>query len=352
MHIGLAFDLKPAEPPPAGLPDDLHEEFDSPATVTAVADVLRSLGHTVTELGNGRPLLEALLSQPPDLLFNFAEGSGVSRSREARVPAVCELLGVPYTGSDPLALAVALDKDMTRRLAASLGVRVPPGITLAPPPEPDDYDGDFAEFPPILEEAGLALPVIVKPTCEGSSKGIRYHSVVRSAARLGPAVVELWRTYRQPVLVEEFIAGDEVTVGIVGNDPPEPLGVMRMRPKRVPVADFVYSLEVKRDWEANVEYEAPARLPADVLRAVERDALAVFTGLGCRDVARADFRIRDGVPFFLEINPLPGLSPESGDIVFLAYRLGMTYPQLVGRILDAAVRRYGLGGRSRPTGRR
>ncbi|MBA4065268.1 MAG: D-alanine--D-alanine ligase [Isosphaera sp.] len=341
MRIGIAFDLKPDAPLPAGAPDDLHEEFDSPATVRAVADVLRSLGHTAVELGNGRPLVEALLRDPPDLVFNFAEGSGVSRSREARVPAVCELLGVPYTGSDPLALAVALDKDMTRRIAESHGVTVPKGVTLVPPDV--EYDGDYAEFPAVLEEACLPLPVIAKPTCEGSSKGVRNRCVVRTAADFGPTVVELWRAYRQPVLVEEFVAGDEVTVGIVGNDPAEPLGVMRMVPKAVPVGEFVYSLEVKRDWERHVEYEAPAKLPPDVLRAVEADALAVFAGLGCRDVARADFRVRDGVPYFLEVNPLPGLSPESGDIVFLAYRMGLTYPDLVGRVLAAATARLGLG---------
>jgi D-alanine-D-alanine ligase len=100
---------------------------------------------------------------------------------------------------------------------------------------------------------------------------------------------------------------------------------------------------VKRDWQENVEYEAPAKLPREVIQAIESDALAVFAGLGCRDVARADFRVRDGVPYFIEINPLPGLSPDSGDIVFLAYRMGLTYPQLVGMILDAAVKRLGLG---------
>src|SRR6188768_2124386 len=130
MRIGIACTLKPDDPPPAGAPDDIHEEFDSPVTVTAIGDVFRSLGHEVVELGDGRPFLEAVLRNPPDLVFNFAEGTGVSRSREARVPAVCEMLGIPYTGSDPLALAVALDKDMTRRLAEAAGVRVPLGFTF------------------------------------------------------------------------------------------------------------------------------------------------------------------------------------------------------------------------------
>ena len=339
MRIGIACTLKPSGPLPPGAPDDLHEEFDSPVTVNAVADVFRALGHTVDELGDGRGFLEAVLKNPPDLVFNFAEGTGVSRSRESRVPAVCEMLGIPCTGSDPLALGVALDKDMTRRVAESLGVTVPKGITLAP--IAGEYDGDFAEFPPILEEAGLTLPVIAKPTCEGSSKGIRNRCLIKTAAEFGPTVVALWKDYRQPVLVEEYIAGDEVTIGLVGNDPPQSIGIMQVIPKQSP-QDFVYSLEVKRNWHDAVEYVAPAKLPPAVTRAIEADAMAVYVGLGCRDVARLDFRVRAGVPYFLEVNPLPGLNPESGDLCFLAYRMGLTYPQLIGMILDAAAARYGL----------
>ena len=85
-----------------------------------------------------------------------------------------------------------------------------------------------------------------------------------------------------------------------------------------------------------------AGLPPDVSRAVEADAMTIFAGLGCRDLARADFRVRDGVPYFLEINPLPGLNPESSDLCYLAYRMGLTYPQLIGMILDAAAERCGL----------
>lgn len=340
MRIGLTFTLKPDAPLAAGAPDDLHEEFDSPETVRAIAGVLRSLGHEAVELGDGRPFLEALLRDPPDLVFNFAEGSGVSRSREARVPAVCEMLGVPYTGSDPLALAAALDKDVARRLAEAAGVTVPKGITLSFPP--GEYDGDFAEFPPALADAGLSFPVIAKPVCEGSSKGVRSKSLIHTPDEFGPTVLGLWNDYRQPVLVEEFIAGDEVTVGITGNDPPQPLGVMRVLPKQ-PTEHFVYSLEVKRDYANRVSYEVPAKLPPGVCDAVMNDALTVFAALGCRDVARADFRVRDGVPYFLEINPLPGLNPETGDLCVLATGLGIAHADLVGMILGAAVGRYKLG---------
>jgi len=252
---------------------------------------------------------------------------------------VCEMLGIPYTGSDPLALAVALDKDMTRRLAESLGLTVPKGITLAP--IGGEYDGSFAEFLPVLEEAGLALPVIAKPTCEGSSKGIRGKCLIKTAADFGPAVVSLWKDYQQPVLVEEYIAGDEITIGLYGCDPPQSIGIMQIVPKQSP-ADFVYSLEVKRNWAEAVDYVAPAKLPRDVLHAIEADAMALYAGLGCRDVARLDFRVRDGVPYFLEINPLPGLNPDSGDLCYLAYRMGLTYPDLIRLILDAATARYGL----------
>jgi D-alanine-D-alanine ligase len=338
MRFGIAYDLKPDAPPPPGAPDDFYEEFDAPVTINAIADVLRGLGHRVNLLGNGRPLLSRLLTDPPDFVFNFAEGAGVGRSREARVPAVCEMLGIPYTGSDPLALAVALDKDLTRRLVESAGVVVPKGFTLSFGDAP--YDGDFAEFPPMLAASGLPMPVIAKPTFEGSSKGVRNRCLIADPADFGPTVLRLWYDYKQPVLVEEFVAGTEVTVGILGNDPPEVFGVMAIYPKR-PVEHFVYSVEVKRDYQALVDYECPAKLPAAVTREVEAAALAVWAALGIRDVARLDFRVRDGVPYFLEVNPLPGLNPESSDLVIMAGLLKVSHAELVGRIVSAAVARCG-----------
>lgn len=335
-HIGIAFDLKPDAPPPPGAPDDLYEEFDAPVTIHAIASVLTGMGHRVSLLGNGRPFLEALLRDPPDFVFNFAEGTGVGRSREARVPAVCEMLGIPYTGSDPLALAVALDKDMTRRLVEPAGVVVPEGVTLSF--GRGRYDGDYAEFPAMLAETGLPLPVIAKPTCEGSSKGVRNRCLIRTPEEFGPTVMRLWQDYKQPVLVEEFIDGLEVTVGVLGNDPPQVFGVMSITPKNA-VEHFVYSVEVKRDFRKLVDYACPPPLPIDVVRRVEAAALTVFDALGCRDVARLDFRVRDGVPYFIEINPLPGLNPESSDLVIMADLLNISHAELVTRIVEAAIAR-------------
>ena len=340
MKIGIAFDLKPLAPIPGNGPDDTYEEYDSPATIDFLADAIRSLGHEAIPMGNGAELLKALLASPPDLVFNIAEGSGVSRNREARVPAVCEMLGIPCTGSDPLTLAVALDKDITRRLVDCDEVHLPAGILLERPPHYED-DGRYDEFPAMIAESGLKLPLIAKPVCEGSSKGIRNRSLIETPEAFGPMVVELWNAYRQPVLVEEFIAGDEVTVGILGNDPPEVLGVMRVVPK-VPTDRFVYSLEVKRNYEALVDYECPPKLRGSVLRDLEQSALAAYEAIGCRDVARLDYRIRDGVPYFIEVNPLPGLNPISGDLVLIANAMGVTHAELVQRIFDAACIRMGV----------
>ena len=285
----------------------------------------------MVELGDGKPLVEALVAHPPDFIFNFAEGQGIGRSREARVPALCELLNIPYSGSDPLTLATTLDKDCARRLAASHNITVPQGFLIS-----NEHDLDqIAGFP--LD----CYPAILKPAWEGSSKGITQKCLVDTPEQLRTVARELARTYEQPILVEEFIVGDELTVGVVGNDNPEVIGIMRVLPNQASDR-FVYSLEVKRDWRRLVSYECPAKLTSEDRRSVEQAALKTFQVLGCRDITRVDFRLRRGVPYFLELNPLPGINPESSDLVLLAQGMGWTYAQLVGRIFAAACQRQGL----------
>ena len=328
MRIGITFDLKgdlPADDP--SLPDDFEEEFDSPTTIEALASVLRNLGHEVALLGDGRPMLERLLDDPPDFVFNVAEGQGVSRSREARVPAVLEMLGIPHTGSDPLTLAATLDKDCAKRLVESAGLTPAPGCVIEP----------GADARSVAHR--LTYPAIAKPTWEGSSKGIRQRCLVHTPAELPEVVESLQRDQRQPILVEEYIDGLEITVGIVGNGTPEIIGAMSVEPVE-PTSHFVYSLEVKRDFRRMVHYECPPKVSARELHAVRQAALTAFRTLGCRDVARVDFRLRDGVPYFLEVNPLPGLNPDTSDLVILADLAGWTYPRLIERILAAALARH------------
>ena len=328
MKIGITYDLKSDAPLQAGQPDDLEEEFDSPTTLHAIARCLGELGHEVVMLGNGREMLAGLLADPPDFVFNFAEGQDIGRSREARVPAVLEMLGIPHTGSDPLTLAAALDKDCAKRLVASEGIAVPRWQVFHPE----------AELNSIADRQRLPYTAIIKPAWEGSSKGIRGKCVVDTAAEMTATIAAHRQGYRQPIMAEEYIEGDELTVGIIGNDPPKIIGVMRVSPTER-TERFVYSLEVKRDFRRMVAYECPAALPPTPMRAVEEAALKAYRVLGCRDIARIDFRLRDGVPYFLEANPLPGLNPESSDLVILAELAGWTYQQLIGGILQAAIDR-------------
>ena len=327
MKIGITYDLKASVPVGTDLPDDFQEEFDSPATIEAIADVLRDAGHEPVFLGDGPEMLRRVLADPVDLVFNIAEGHGVSRSREARVPAVLEMLGIPYTGSDPLTLATTLDKDCARRLVRSHGGLTPWGAVWEPGEDPAAW----------LARHTMPYPVIVKPAWEGSSKGIRGKCVVDSAADLLAALVAR-ADQRQPLLVEEYIEGEELTVGVLGNAPPRVLGILRVVPTQVR-SRFVYSLEVKRNYADHVRYECPPQLPAEQLAAVEQAALLAYRCLGCRDVARIDFRLRDGLPYFLEVNPLPGLNPETSDLVILSTKSGLDHAGLIRGILDAALRR-------------
>jgi D-alanine-D-alanine ligase len=337
LRVGIAFDLAPSglSSPIDGGPDDRFEEFDKPETVEAIAAVLRDRGHQVVLLGDGPEFLRSVLNDPPDLVWNIAEGQGVGRCREARVPAALEMLGIPYTGSDPLTLAATLDKDVAKRLVA-LEVAVPPGLTFQPGVSKRDFFERINRwnFPNVKQ--------MLKPSFEGSSKGIRAHCLCSNWDEAWRTYVKLATDYGQTVVLEEFIAGDEVTVGLIGEG--EVIGAMRVVPKFAE-PDFIYSLEVKRDWRRRVDYEAPAQLDEKVEARLLASARAAYRLLGCRDLARIDFRIRNGQPFFIEANPLPGLAPETSDLVILAKGCGLTYEALIGRIFDAALARLGLNER-------
>jgi len=328
MRIGLSYDLKD-DFVVDGLPEDAFEEYDSLETIEALDNAIRAQGHDIVRLGGGRGFLERVLGAHVDFVFNIAEGRGNYRSREAQVPAVLEMLDIPYSGSDPLTMAIALEKPLTKELVTRAGVTTPRWRLINCLSEMDRWD--WSDFP---------FPVFVKPAHEGSSKGICLASRVTTLEALRSLVQTQMASYAQPIMVEEYISGDEVTVGMVGNSPPQVLGVMRVIPRTIQ-ENFVYSLEVKRQWRELVSYECPAVLSEETTRCLKEACLCIHKVLDVRDIARLDFRITsDGTPYFLEINPLPGLNPQSGDIVLMSGMVGMSYNQLIAAILDAAIRRY------------
>jgi D-alanine-D-alanine ligase len=329
MIVGLTYDLKHDVRIVPGEPDDALEEYDSHETIDAIASALNALGHSVVRLGGGRAFLENILKTNVDMVFNIAEGRGTGRSREVQVPAVLEMLDIPYAGSDPECLAICLDKPLSKQLVADAGVATPAWKVISGADELATADW-----------AGFTFPAFAKPAYEGSSKGIGVSALAETAAALQREVRRLLEVYHQPVLVEEFVRGDEITVGVAG-DPLEVLGVMRVMPSGGTNPDFFYSIDVKRDWERLVRYECPARLPGDAVRNIMRDSLTVVQVLGCRDMARVDFRLDAcGRPQFIEANPLPGLKPGHSDYPMLAQKMGIDHTGLIRLILESAASRY------------
>jgi D-alanine-D-alanine ligase len=318
-------------------PNDVWEEFDSVDTIAAIQNALGGFGDEVVPVVADRRMPAHLREGHFDFAFNIAEGHG-RRCREAIAAAVCELLELPYSGSDPLTLAATLDKWVARRLV-SPEVPVAPAVLLA-----RDEDACALDR--------LRYPVIVKPNDEGSSKGIRDNSVADDRAAALDLAHWLHKRYRCPVLVEEFLSGPEVTVGILGNgESAEVLGLMEIAAADAAAeaaeekdTPFVYSIDVKRDWRQRVVYHVPPRLHSATIDMVKQQALTAYRLLGCRDFARMDFRLDcGGRACFLECNPLPGLDPDNSDIVILARRQQMTYAELVRRIFMEAMIRTGVG---------
>jgi D-alanine-D-alanine ligase len=326
LHIALAYDLK-SDYLAAGYSPEAVMEFDDEATVGALADALAALGHHPERVGRGVELARRLAAgRRWDLVFNIAEGTG-GRSREAQVPALCELFDQPYTFSDPLTAALTLDKPLAKRVVRDLGLPTAPFAVVRHPAEADAVD--------------LPLPLFVKPIAEGSSKGVSERSKVTRREELRGRCAELIDAFAQPVLVEAYLPGREITVGIVGNGgTARALGAMEVIFAHGSDREFYTALN-KGEFEQRIRYNLlnGGRLAARA----RRIALTVYEALGCRDAGRVDLRCAaDGEPHFLEINPLPGLHPIRSDLPILCTLGGVEYSCLVGEIVDAAARRWGL----------
>lgn len=331
MKIGLTYNLKDEISPEAILNAELHEEFDTVHTIDSIAQVFEKNGHSVSRLGWGTGIIEKIKNEKIDFVFNIAEGYD-GRNREAHIPSILETMKMPYSGSDPLTLSLTLDKVVAKKIAFSAGIPSPRYRVVK-------SVQDLSLF-----GSNMRYPLIVKPAWEGSSKGIYNSSKVESARELESAVKLAIKNYPgQPILIEEYIAGREITVGIIGNNPPKIMGIMEVINKLRPGEDFFYSLEVKRDWENIVDYVIPTDLDGLTLKHLKYYALMAFEEFGCRDIARIDLRISaDYNIYLLEANPLPGLSPLYADLVIMAKKHGIDYDGLVMSIFNSALERYGI----------
>jgi D-alanine-D-alanine ligase len=318
LRVALACNLKTERA------TDSQAEFDEPETIEAILRALRSGGCEPFVLDASDDFPRRLRQTAPDIVFNIAEGVS-GRGREAQIPAILDYYGVPYTGSDAAALSVALDKALTKRIAAGAGIATPEFRLIEP------GSADFG---------GMVFPVLLKPNAEGSSKGISDVCVAESPARLKELAAAA-----QPgeggLIAERYIDGREFTVGLLGNGGQlrvfEPMEIIY---RKLRGGYRVYSYEVKRSYRDYISYKCPPELPDEALRRLKDDAAAIYRLLGCRDFARVDFRMSaEGKIYFIEINPLPGLAPGYSDYPMLAEFCGTDYDSLVCGVLGSALRR-------------
>jgi D-alanine-D-alanine ligase len=340
-RIGFAFNKKPDETAsptqtsgngsdPADA--DLYAEWDDEVTIAALEAALAGAGEVI-RLDATEDFPFRLREAKPDIVFNVAEGLW-GPNREAHVPALCEFWGVPYTGSDPLTLAICLDKGRTKEILAYHGIATA-DFTVVPP------GGALSKIP--------SLPVFVKPVHEGSSKGITQASLCRTRAEVGRAVGQVWRQYHQPALIERWLPGREFTCALLGNG-----AATRVLP--VVEVDFaalprgaapMYSYEAKWIWDVPERplqiFQCPAPLSRGLARQIEQTVLAAYRVLRCRDWARIDVRCdARGVPHILEVNPLPGVLPDpamNSCFPKAARAAGLDYGDMIRAVLRAGAAR-------------
>ena len=322
MLIGLTYDLQ-SEYLSEGFTREEVAEFDKEETILGIEASLQRLGHTTLRIGNVKRLLERLVKgERWDLVFNICEGVyGIGR--EAQVPAILDAYRIPYTFSDPLVLSLTLHKGIMKRVVRDLGIATP----------------DFAVISELSEVAAITLPfpLFLKPVAEGSGKAISEKSVVRNRAELGQQTGYLLGSSKQPVLVERFLPGREFTTGITGTgDEASALGTIEILYNEH-VGTKIYSYDIKNEYEKFVTYEIPDPATCELCATL---ALAVWRGIGGRDAGRVDIRMdENGVPNFIELNPLAGMNHIHSDLPIIAYKNGLTYDFLMEEILRSATRR-------------
>ncbi|GAB4573977.1 MAG: D-alanine--D-alanine ligase [Anaerolineae bacterium] len=361
MRVAVLANLKQNAPTWEGMSADQWDDLDSPKTIQALVSALESGGHQAeffeAQIRPPFDLIARLEAYQPDICFNIAE-SHFGDGREAQIPAVLEMLQLPYTGSKVLTLALALDKPMTKRILWYHGLPTPEFQVFDDAEELLDED--------LLDEDGeLRFPMFVKPSREGTSMGVSAESIVYTTEQLYTQVRRQLKLYRQPILVEHFIKGREMTLGMVGNIKPPaarrvsdhtapnvlPEGLTYFPVLEVDIGAYdpeeagLYTNKMKVEMADDFRYYCPAPIDEAFEHELRLLAAAVFRVTGCKDVARVDFRLDEengNKPYILEVNPLPGLNPGYSDLCIQAKAAGWSYEELVNTILDLAVQRHAL----------
>ncbi|TVR91964.1 MAG: ATP-grasp domain-containing protein [Spirochaetaceae bacterium] len=314
---------------------EVHAEYDPPHTVDAIRQGIEAAGHEYHFIEGDEAALGHIQALKPDLVFNRSEGVR-GESRESHIPAMLEMSGIPYVGSGVLTLALCLNKEWTKRHVRAAGVPTPQSMLIET--ENDLSNADLMQSAP-------GFPVILKPNAEGSSIGINEDNVVHDFPGLQTKARSMLATYREAILVESFIPGREISVGVLGTEGGQlqVLPMLEVDFSQLPEeVGNVFGQRAKSTYDDLAHYLCPAPLDPALVKQMELSSLTACRALGIRDFARIDFRIgSDGVPYFLEVNPLPGMDydTESQDYSFfiiMALRAGLSYSQLVEQLLQSA----------------
>ena len=347
MRVALLANIKPVgmdlwNRNSDGGSDDTFAEWDTPETIEAVRAALASHPDVECEIVEALPevAIPRLMVRKYDIVFNLAEGMR-GADREAQFPAVLEMLGIPYTGSAPWALATTLDKVRTKETLDYHHVPVGRFTSTT------DRGASLAQLLP-----GLDYPVIVKPTSEGSSKGVTNSSFVKNDIELRAEITRIVKEYDQQAIIEEYLSGREFTVAVLGNgSEARVLPIVEINLSSLPSdASPLYSYEAKWVYDTTEHpldiFQCPANLDQKLETEIKEVVLRAYNALGCRDWSRIDVRLdHNGKPSIIEVNPLPGILPNPEDnscFPKAARTAGLDYNEMMLAVLRAGCKRYGL----------
>lgn len=325
MRIAIVTD-KPREDILPG-EEGRHEDEQKRDTVACIREVL-SKRFDCIELIADDNIISRLKEEKADLVFNMCNGLR-GDSKLAQFPAMLEFAGIPYTGSKVLGHTLALNKSHACRVFKSMGISTPDFVPVYCPAD--------------VDRVNLPFPVMVKPSDEGSGRGIHQDSLVHDMDSLRNKVADELFRYNPPVMVTEYIKGRELTVGVLGNGSNiEVLPIMEIGFENLPDGMAkIYSFEVKAYLADKTTYRCPAELDRELKERIEKTAINAYRALSILDYARIDMRVKNGVPYVLEVNSLPGLQKGFSDLPKMADVAGMGYEGLIFRIVDSALERIG-----------